>query len=235
MVRVEGDRVTIRPLAGTRPRGRTEEEDERLAAELLADPKERAEHIMLVDLGRNDVGRVARYGSVQLSDVMTVERYSHVMHLCSTVTGRLQPGKTAFDALRSCLPAGTLSGAPKVRAMEIIDELEPHRRGPYGGAVGYVDFSGNMDTCIALRTMVLKGQTAYVQAGAGIVADSVPAQRARGDAEQGARPAAGAGDGGAAVVIESHEFSALVNLASDFKVRCVRPAACAARTEKEVA
>jgi anthranilate synthase component 1 len=176
MVRVEGDRVTIRPLAGTRPRGRTEEEDERLAAELRADPKERAEHIMLVDLGRNDVGRVARYGTVQLSDVLTVERYSHVMHLCSHVTGRLQPGKTAFDALRACLPAGTLSGAPKVRAMEIIDELEPHRRGPYGGAVGYIDFSGNMDTCIALRTLVLKGQTVYLQAGAGIVADSVPAQ-----------------------------------------------------------
>ncbi len=174
MARVEGDRLTIRPLAGTRPRGKTEEKDAALAAELIADPKERAEHIMLVDLGRNDVGRVARYGTVQLSDVMTVERYSHVMHLCSTVTGRLQPGKTAFDALRSCLPAGTLSGAPKVRAMQIIDELEPHRRGPYGGAVGYVDFSGNMDTCIALRTMVLKGQTAYLQAGAGIVADSVP-------------------------------------------------------------
>jgi anthranilate synthase component 1 len=176
MARVEGDRVTIRPLAGTRPRGKTEEDDDRLAAELLADPKERAEHIMLVDLGRNDVGRVARYGTVQLSDVMTVERYSHVMHICSNVTGRLQPGKTAFDALRACLPAGTLSGAPKVRAMEIIDELEPHRRGPYGGAVGYVDFSGNMDTCIALRTLVLKGQTAYLQAGAGIVADSVPAK-----------------------------------------------------------
>ncbi len=164
MARVEGDKVTIRPLAGTRRRGRNEEEDDHLAAELLADPKERAEHIMLVDLGRNDVGRVARYGTVQLSDAMSVERYSHVMHLCSTVTGRLQPGKTAFDALRSCLPAGTLSGAPKVRAMEIIDELEPHRRGPYGGAVGYIDFSGNMDTCIALRTLVLKGQTAYIQA-----------------------------------------------------------------------
>jgi anthranilate synthase component 1 len=175
MARVEGDRVTIRPLAGTRRRGATEEEDERLAAELLADPKERAEHIMLVDLGRNDVGRVSRYASVQLSDVMTVERYSHVMHLCSTVTGRLRPGTTALDALRSCLPAGTLSGAPKVRAMQIIDELEPHRRGPYGGAVGYIDFSGNMDTCIALRTLVLKGQTAYLQAGAGIVADSIPA------------------------------------------------------------
>ena len=175
MVRVEGDKVTLRPLAGTRPRGKDEEEDARLAAELAADPKERAEHIMLVDLGRNDVGRVARYGTVQLSDVMSVERYSHVMHLCSNVTGRLQPGKTAFDALWACLPAGTLSGAPKVRAMEIIDELEPHRRGPYGGAVGYVDFSGNMDTCIALRTLVLQGQTAYLQAGAGIVYDSVPA------------------------------------------------------------
>jgi anthranilate synthase component 1 len=174
MVRVEGDKVTIRPLAGTRPRGLTEEEDARLEEELRNDPKERAEHIMLVDLGRNDVGRVARYGTVQLADVLTVERYSHVMHLCSTVTGRLQPGMTAFDALRSCLPAGTLSGAPKVRAMEIIDELEPCRRGPYGGAVGYIDFSGNMDTCIALRTLVLKGQTAYLQAGAGIVADSVP-------------------------------------------------------------
>jgi anthranilate synthase component 1 len=175
MARVEGDRLIIRPLAGTRRRGRTEEEDQRLAEELLGDPKEKAEHIMLVDLGRNDVGRVARYGSVQLSDVLSVERYSHVMHLCSTVTGRLQAGKSAFDALRSCLPAGTLSGAPKVRAMEIIDELEPHRRGPYGGAVGYIDFSGNMDTCIALRTLVLKGQTAYLQAGAGIVYDSIPA------------------------------------------------------------
>jgi anthranilate synthase component 1 len=175
MVRVENDRVTIRPLAGTRPRGPSEDEDDRLAAELLADPKERAEHIMLVDLGRNDVGRVARYGTVQLGDVMSVERYSHVMHICSNVTGRLEEGKSALDALRACLPAGTLSGAPKVRAMEIIDELEPCRRGPYGGAVGYIDFNGNMDTCIALRTMVLKGQTAYLQAGAGIVADSVPA------------------------------------------------------------
>ncbi len=174
MCRVEGDLVTIRPLAGTRRRGKTEDEDARLADELLHDPKERAEHIMLVDLGRNDVGRVARYGTVTLEDVLTVERYSHVMHLCSTVTGRLKPGMSAFDALRSCLPAGTLSGAPKVRAMEIIDELEPFRRGPYGGAVGYIDFSGNMDTCIALRTLVLKGQTAYLQAGAGIVADSVP-------------------------------------------------------------
>ena len=174
MVRVEEDKVTIRPLAGTRRRGKTDEEDEALAAELIADPKERAEHIMLVDLGRNDVGRVARYGTVQISDVMAVERYSHVMHICSNVTGRLRPGLTAMNALRACLPAGTLSGAPKIRAMQIIDELEPHRRGPYGGAVGYLDFSGNMDTCIALRTMILKGKTAYVQAGAGIVMDSVP-------------------------------------------------------------
>lgn len=176
MVRVEGDRVTLRPLAGTRPRGKTPEEDERLAAELLADPKERAEHIMLADLGRNDVGRVARYGTVELTDVMAVERYSHVMHICSNVSGRLRDGMGAIDALRACLPAGTLSGAPKVRAMEIIDEVEPHRRGPYGGAVGYVDFGGNMDTCIALRTLVIKGQTVYLQAGAGIVYDSIPAQ-----------------------------------------------------------
>ena len=175
MCRVENGVITNRPLAGTRRRGSTPEEDAALAAELIADPKERAEHIMLVDLARNDVGRVAELGSVKISDLLTVERYSHVMHLSSTVTGKLRPGLTAFDALRASLPAGTLSGAPKVRAMEIIDELEPHRRGPYGGAVGYVDFSGNMDTCIALRTMVLLGQTAYVQAGAGLVADSVPA------------------------------------------------------------
>jgi anthranilate synthase component 1 len=174
MCRVEGGEITNRPLAGTRPRGKTPDEDRRLADELVNDPKERAEHIMLVDLARNDVGRVAQLGSVRIGDLLAVERYSHVMHLSSTVTGTLQPGKTAFDALRASLPAGTLSGAPKVRAMEIIDELEPHRRGPYGGAVGYVDFSGNMDTCIALRTMVILGQTAYVQAGAGIVADSVP-------------------------------------------------------------
>jgi anthranilate synthase component 1 len=174
MCRVENGVITNRPLAGTRRRGATPEEDVALAAELVADPKERAEHIMLVDLARNDVGRVADLGSVNIGDLLAVERYSHVMHLSSTVTGRLQPGLTAFDALRASLPAGTLSGAPKVRAMEIIDELEPHRRGPYGGAVGYVDFSGNMDTCIALRTMVLLGQTAYVQAGAGLVADSDP-------------------------------------------------------------
>jgi anthranilate synthase component 1 len=174
MVRVVDGKVTTRPLAGTRRRGATDEEDRRLAEELLADPKERAEHVMLVDLGRNDVGRVAQYRSVELSDVMTIERYSHVMHITSNVTGKLAPGKTAFDALAACLPAGTVSGAPKVRAMEIIDELEPHRRGPYAGAVGYFDFNGNMDTCIALRTLVVQGEKAYVQAGAGIVADSVP-------------------------------------------------------------
>src|SRR4029078_11360635 len=139
--------VTVRPLAGTRRRGRDDAEDKRLAAELLADPKERAEHVMLVDLGRNDVGRVAKYGSVKLSDVMVIERYSHVMHITSNVTGMLPPERDAFDALRACLPAGAVSGAPKVRAMQIIDELEPQRRGPYAGAVGYVDFAGNMDTC----------------------------------------------------------------------------------------
>jgi anthranilate synthase component I len=175
MVRVEEGEVTIRPLAGTRPRGKTDAEDRALAEDLLADPKERAEHVMLIDLARNDVGRVAKYGSVRLSDVMVVERYSHVMHITSNVTGTLKEGLTALDALRAGLPAGTVSGAPKVRAMEIIDEVEPHRRGPYAGAVGYIDFTGNMDTCIALRTLVMQGQTAYVQAGAGIVADSVPA------------------------------------------------------------
>lgn len=176
MVRVVEGKVTVRPLAGTRRRGRDEAEDRRLAEELLADPKERAEHVMLVDLGRNDVGRVAKYGSVELSDVMVIERYSHVMHITSNVTGQLSEGRDCFDALRACLPAGTVSGAPKVRAMEIIDELEPHRRGPYAGAVGYVDFSGNMDTCIALRTLVVQGNKAYIQAGAGIVADSVPSE-----------------------------------------------------------
>jgi anthranilate synthase component 1 len=175
MVRVVDGEITTRPLAGTRRRGATEEEDRRLAEELLCDPKERAEHVMLVDLGRNDVGRVARYGSIQLSDVMTIERYSHVMHITSNVSGQLAEGKTAFDALWACLPAGTVSGAPKVRAMQIVDEVEPHRRGPYAGAVGYFDFRGNMDTCIALRTIVIQGDVAYVQAGAGIVADSVPA------------------------------------------------------------
>jgi anthranilate synthase component 1 len=174
MCRVVDGKVTVRPLAGTRRRGQNEAEDRRLAEELMADPKERAEHVMLVDLGRNDVGRVARFGSVQLSDVMVIERYSHVMHITSNVTGDLRPDCDAFDALKACLPAGTVSGAPKVRAMQIIDELEPHRRGPYAGAVGYIDYSGNMDTCIALRTLVVKGNRAYVQAGAGIVADSDP-------------------------------------------------------------
>ncbi len=174
MVRVVEGEVTVRPLAGTRRRGRDEAEDKALAEELLADPKERAEHVMLVDLGRNDVGRVAQFGSVQISDVMVIERYSHVMHITSNVTGQLTPDRDAFDALAACLPAGTVSGAPKVRAMQIIDELEPHRRGPYAGAVGYIDFAGNMDTCIALRTLVAHDGIAYVQAGAGIVADSNP-------------------------------------------------------------
>jgi anthranilate synthase component 1 len=174
MVRVVDEKVTVRPLAGTRPRGKTPEEDKLLAEGLLADPKERAEHVMLIDLGRNDVGRVSSIGSVVLSDVMSIERYSHVMHITSNVTGQLTPGTTAFDALRACLPAGTVSGAPKIRAMQIIDELEPRKRGPYAGAVGYIDFSGAMDTCIALRTVVITGGKAYVQSGAGIVADSVP-------------------------------------------------------------
>ncbi len=174
LCRVADGRVTSRPLAGTRRRGATPEEDQALEAELLADPKERAEHIMLVDLHRNDVGRVARVGSVKVSEVMSVERYSHVMHITTNVTGELAEGKTALDALRVSLPVGTVSGAPKIRAMQIIDELEPTRRGPYGGAVGYLDFAGNMDTCIALRTIVWKNGTFDVQAGAGVVADSVP-------------------------------------------------------------
>jgi anthranilate synthase component 1 len=176
LCRVEQGEVTSRPLAGTRRRGATEEEDRALEAELLADPKERAEHIMLVDLARNDVGRVASAASIKLSDVMSVERYSHVMHIVSDVKGQLAPGMTAFDALRASLPVGTVSGAPKIRAMQSIDQFEPTRRGPYAGAVGYVDFGGNMDTCIALRTMVITGGKVYVQAGGGVVADSVPAQ-----------------------------------------------------------
>ena len=167
--------MTSRPLAGTRRRGSTPTEDKLLEAELLADPKERAEHIMLVDLHRNDVGRVAKVGSVHVDDVMSVERYSHVMHITTNVTGQLDDGMTAFDALRVSLPVGTVSGAPKIRAMQIIDELEPTRRGPYGGAVGYMDLAGDMDTCIALRTIVWKQGTYDVQAGAGVVADSVPA------------------------------------------------------------
>jgi anthranilate synthase component I len=174
LCRVADGVVTSRPLAGTRRRGATAEEDVALEKELLADPKERAEHIMLVDLHRNDVGRVAKVGSVRISDVMTVERYSHVMHITSNVTGELAEGLTALDALRVSLPVGTVSGAPKIRAMQIIDELEPTRRGPYGGAVGYLDFAGNMDTCIALRTIVWRNGIFDVQAGAGVVADSVP-------------------------------------------------------------
>ena len=181
LCRLENRTVSTRPLAGTRPRGRTEAEDMGLEAELLADPKERAEHVMLVDLGRNDLARVCQPGSVTIDDLMSIERYSHVMHICSNVSGRLADGKTAFDALRSVLPVGTVSGAPKVRAMQIIDELEPVRRGPYAGAVGYIDFAGNMDTCIALRTLVLTRAAdgrwrADAQVGAGIVADSEPAR-----------------------------------------------------------
>lgn len=175
MVKVEDGNINVRPIAGTRRRGRTSEEDEQLANELIADPKELAEHIMLLDLGRNDVGRVSKCGSVTIDEKMVIERYSHVMHITSSVSGKLMNGKNAFDGLRSCLPAGTLSGAPKVRAMEIIDELETTRRGPYGGAVGYINFSGDINTCIAIRTIILKnGTDAYIQAGAGIVADSVP-------------------------------------------------------------
>lgn len=174
LVRSEDGVVTVRPLAGTRPRGETEEEDQRLEVELLADEKERAEHIMLVDLGRNDIGRVSKLGTVRVNDIMQIERYSHVMHIVSNVTGELLEGKDAIDVLRATLPAGTVSGAPKIRAMEIIDELEPHERGIYSGAVGYIGWNGNLDTAIAIRTAVLIGDRVYVQAGAGLVADSVP-------------------------------------------------------------
>ncbi len=174
MVRLEEGRIDLRPIAGTRRRGTTEEEDAGLAKELLADPKERAEHIMLVDLGRNDVGRVSEPGSVLVSELMVIERYSHVMHIVSNVRGRLSGGKDSYDVIRACFPAGTVSGAPKIRAMQIIDELEPTRRGPYAGAVGYFGFSGNMDTCITIRTIVIKDGTAYIQAGGGVVADSDP-------------------------------------------------------------
>ncbi|HIB55168.1 MAG TPA: anthranilate synthase component I [Nitrospirales bacterium] len=174
LVRCEEGRVEVRPIAGTRPRGQTAAEDQQLEEELKADEKERAEHVMLVDLGRNDVGRVARYGTVHVSDFMIVEYYSHVMHLVSRVEGALQPGHDAFDVIKACFPAGTVSGAPKIRAMQIIEELEPSRRGSYAGTVGYVGFSGNTDTCIGIRTIVVKGNRAYIQAGAGIVADSDP-------------------------------------------------------------
>ncbi|MBH1936295.1 anthranilate synthase component I [Streptomyces sp. AV19] len=174
LVKVEGGRAMVHPIAGTRPRGATPQADAALADELLADPKERAEHLMLVDLGRNDLGRVCEPGSVEVVDFMSIERYSHVMHIVSTVTGRVAPGRTAFDVLTACFPAGTLSGAPKPRAMQIIEELEPARRGLYGGCVGYLDFAGDSDTAIAIRTTVLRDGTAHVQAGAGVVADSDP-------------------------------------------------------------
>ncbi|TCZ81208.1 anthranilate synthase component I [Paenibacillus albiflavus] len=174
LVRVEGDRVDTRPIAGTRPRGKSEAEDQALELELLSDEKERAEHLMLVDLGRNDIGRVSEFGSVKCNAWMEIERYSHVMHIVSNVTGKLRQDKNFFDALLSCMPAGTVSGAPKLRAMEIIRELEQEARGAYGGAIGYLGFTGNMDTCITIRTIIFKQGKAYIQAGAGIVWDSVP-------------------------------------------------------------
>jgi len=174
LVRLSDGRVEVSPIAGTRPRGRTAFEDDFLAVELFADPKERAEHLMLIDLGRNDVGRVAKIGSVHVAEQMEIERYSHVMHMTSHIIGELADGKTWLDVLRAAFPAGTLSGAPKIRAMEIIDELEPHQRGIYGGAVGYVSYTGNLDLAIAIRTLVRHDDTIYVQAGAGLVADSVP-------------------------------------------------------------
>jgi anthranilate synthase component 1 len=174
LVRVEGDRVEERPIAGTHPRGATEAEDLAIEQSMKTDPKEQAEHVMLVDLGRNDVGRVSELGSVKVTEFMGTERYSHVMHLVSHVVGRLRAGADAFDVLRACFPAGTVSGAPKIRAMEIIDEIEPTRRGPYAGAVGYVSYSGNLDSCITIRTIVCHGRRASIQVGAGIVADSDP-------------------------------------------------------------
>jgi anthranilate synthase component 1 len=174
LVRCEDQKIVVRPIAGTRPRGKTPEEDQQLETDLLGDQKEIAEHIMLVDLGRNDVGRVSQYGTVNVSPFMKVERYSHVMHIVSQVTGELESHHSSYDVMKACFPAGTVSGAPKVRAMQIIEELEPTTRGPYAGAVGYFSFSGNMDTCINIRTIVIKDQQAYIQAGAGIVADSDP-------------------------------------------------------------
>ena len=174
LIKVSGNRVETRPIAGTYPRGSDEEEDRRNAEELLADPKERAEHVMLVDLGRNDLGRVCEYGSVEVEELMVVETYSHVLHIVSRVAGTLRPEVGAMDALRACLPAGTLSGAPKVRAMEIIDELEPHKRCSYGGAIGYLSFDGDLDTAIHIRTVVVKDGMAHVQAGGGTVADAKP-------------------------------------------------------------
>jgi len=179
MVRCEDGLAEVRPIAGTRHRGRNEKEDEKLARELLSDPKERAEHIMLVDLGRNDIGRVCKFDTVKVSEFMVIEKYSHVMHIVSDVSGTLRSGKDIFDLVRASFPAGTVSGAPKIRAMEIIDELENVKRGVYAGSVGYFSFSGNLDTCIAIRTIVVKGNTAYIQAGAGIVVDSKPAKEYR--------------------------------------------------------
>ncbi len=174
LVKVVGGKITYRPIAGTRPRGKTESQDTDYERSLLSDEKEKAEHMMLVDLGRNDVGRVAGIGTVKVTELMCVERYSHVMHIVSNIEAELAGGLSSFDALASCFPAGTVTGAPKIRAMEIIDELEPSSRGPYAGSVGYFDFSGNLDSCIAIRTILMKGNNAYVQAGAGIVADSEP-------------------------------------------------------------
>ena len=179
LLKVNGDHAEIWPIAGTRPRGATPEEDERMKNDLLSDEKERAEHMMLVDLARNDLGRVCEYGSVEVEDLMRVETYSHVFHIVSEVSGRLRPQYRALDALRACLPAGTLSGAPKIRAMEIIDELEPSKRGFYGGAIGYLSYRGDLDTCIHIRTVVFKDGVAHVQAGAGVVADSDPAYEYR--------------------------------------------------------
>lgn len=174
MVRHEDGRVELRPIAGTRPRGKTEDEDQSLMEELLADPKERAEHVMLVDLGRNDLGRVSRIGTVEVNEFMVIEKYSHVMHIVSNVRGEIEDGKDSFDVIRACFPAGTVSGAPKIRAMEIIEELEPTKRGPYAGAIGYFGFSGSMETCITIRTATVVGKTLYLGIGAGIVADSQP-------------------------------------------------------------
>jgi anthranilate synthase component 1 len=174
LVRCEEGNMVVRPIAGTRPRGHTPQEDRALEQDLLSDQKEVAEHVMLVDLGRNDVGRVAKAGTVKVEQFMKVERYSHVMHIVSQVKGELDPRFTVYDVMKACFPAGTVSGAPKIRAMQIIEELEPTRRGPYAGAVGYFSFSGNMDTCINIRTVVVQGQKAFIQAGAGIVADSDP-------------------------------------------------------------
>jgi anthranilate synthase component 1 len=174
LVRLEDNEVTVRPIAGTRPRGKDEAEDQMMEQELLGDPKELAEHLMLIDLGRNDAGRVSKIGSVKLTDKMIIERYSHVMHIVSNVTGELNKGMTAMDVLRATFPAGTVSGAPKIRAMEIIDELEPVKRGVYSGAVGYLSWNGSMDTAIAIRTAVIKDNTLNIQAGAGIVYDSLP-------------------------------------------------------------